>query len=124
MENNGPGRAPADGGKTEKRTPRSIRFHDPEWERIEAFAETRGLAAAEFVRFAALAAIGDGSGEPLPPDPRDRLAPLIERTFRYSYMIATRMRDEMCEAGRDEELTALVEAARALQNDLLADDPE
>ena len=123
MESNAPGRAPADGGKAEKRTPRSIRFHDPEWERIEAFAETRGLAAAEFVRFAALAAIGDDSGELSPPDPRDRLAPLIERTFRFSYMIATRMRDEMCEAGRDEELTALIEAARALQKDLLADDP-
>ena len=50
-------------GKAEKRTPRSIRFYDPEWERIEAFAERRGLAAAEFVRFAALAAIEDGAAD-------------------------------------------------------------
>ena len=35
---------PADGGKAEKCSPRSIRFLDPEWESIEAYAETRGLA--------------------------------------------------------------------------------
>ena len=33
---------PADGGRAEKRSPRSIRFLDPEWESIEAYAETRG----------------------------------------------------------------------------------
>ena len=124
MESNGPDGAPSGGGKPEKRTPRSIRFHDPEWQRIEAFAETRGLAAAEFVRFAALAAVGDESGEPGDSGRFDRLAPLIERTFRYGYMIATKMRDEMLEAGRDEELDALVDAARGLQKDLLAEDPE
>jgi len=124
VASSGPDRVPADAGKAEKRSPRSIRFHDPEWERIEAFAETRGLAAAEFVRFAALAAIGDDSGASEDGDTRDRLAPLIERTFRYSYMIATKMRDDMREAGEDEELKALIDAARALQTDLLADDPE
>ena len=53
MEVKQPEGTSADAGKSEKRTPRSIRFHDPEWERIETFAEERGLAAAEFVRFAA-----------------------------------------------------------------------
>ena len=43
-----------------KRSPHTIRFLDPEWERIEAFAEARGLAPAEFVRFATLNAIADG----------------------------------------------------------------
>ena len=49
----------------------------PEWERIEAFADRRGLTGPEFVRFAALAAMEDG-----PPGAAadDRLAPLIERT--------------------------------------------
>ena len=47
----------SDTGRTEKRTPHSIRFLDPEWERIEAFAEKRGLTGPEFVRFAALAAM-------------------------------------------------------------------
>jgi len=116
MASSGPERAPADGGKAEKRSPRSIRFHDPEWERIEAFAETRGLAAAEFVRFAALAAIGEGA--PGSGAPR-RLNPLMERTFRYAYMMATKMRAEMLAEGRGEELEALIAAARELQDELL-----
>ena len=124
MESTGPDGAPADAGKPEKRSPRSIRFHDPEWERIEAFAETRGLAAAEFVRFATLAAIGDESSGLRDTGGLDRLAPLIERTFRYGYMIATKMRDDMLSAGQDEEVNALIDSARALQTDLLADDPE
>lgn len=100
-------------GKAETRTPHSIRFLDPEWDRIKAFAEDRGLAAPEFVRFAALAAIGDGAG-----DPAARLAPLIERTFRATYMLASRMRDEMLDAGRVEDLDALIRTARELQDEL------
>ena len=111
MESNGSGGAPAGGGRPEKRSPRSIRFHDPEWQRIETFAEERGLAAAEFVRFAALAAIGEG--EP------GRLNALIERTFRYAYIMATKMRAEMLSQGRGEELEALIADARELQDDLL-----
>ena len=124
MESNGPNKTPVEAGKPEKRSPRSIRFHDLEWERIETFAETRGLAAAEFVRFAALAAIGDESGVRSDSRRLDRLAPLVERTFRYCYMVATKMRDDMREAGQDEELEALIHAARALQKDLLDHDPE
>ena len=110
---------PVNGGKVEKRTPRSVRFHDPEWERIEAFAEKRGMAAAEFVRFAALAAIEGGSEASPGSGPRDRLAPLIEMTFRATYIMATRMRDEMLDAGRKEELDVLVAAARGLQDEIL-----
>jgi len=105
--------SPAGPGRAEKRSPHSIRFLDPEWRRIEAFAEARGLAPAEFVRFATLAAMADGA------DPVDRLAPLIERTFRAAYILSTRLRDEMLEAGKDEELKALVDTARALQDELL-----
>ena len=113
--------APAEAGKMEKRSPRSVRFHDPEWERIEAFAEKRGMAAAKFVRFAALDAIGDGVAA---EKHGGRLAPLIERTFRYSYMMATKMRDDMRAAGRGEELEALVRAARGLQDELMSGAPE
>ena len=63
-------------GKAKKRRPHSIRFFDPEWERIAAFAGDRGLTPAEFVRFATLAAIEDGDGRGNP-----RLVPLIETTF-------------------------------------------
>ena len=102
--------------RAEKRSPRSIRFSDPEWGGIEAFAEDRGLAAAEFVRFAALAAAENGA---MAGGPAGRLAPLIERTFRYAWMMATKMRDEMRAAGRDEELETLIGEARALQDELL-----
>ena len=106
---------PAEAGKPDRRTPRTFRFHDSEWARIEAFAESRGLSAAEFVRFAALAAMHDGAPA------RDRLAPLIERTFRYAHVLATALRDEMLDAGRGGELDALVAEARALQDEALKD---
>ena len=47
------------------------------------------------------------------------LSPLIERTFRYSYMMATNMREEMHAAGRGEEMEALIRGARGLQDQLL-----
>ena len=113
MDNHQPGIAPAEAGKAEKRVPHSIRFLDPEWEKIESFAEKRGLTGPEFVRFAALAAMEDGAGT------GERLAPLIEMTFRATYIMATKMRDEMLDAGRREELDELVVAARALQDEML-----
>ena len=51
--------------------------------------------------------------------PRDRLAPLIEMTFRANYIMATKMRDEMLDSGRKEELDELVAAARGLQDEIL-----
>lgn len=63
-------------GVEARRWPRSIRFLEGEWKRIEAFADARGLTGPEFVRFATLAAIEDGG------DPVARLAPLIKMTFR------------------------------------------
>ena len=44
------------------------------------------------------------------------LAPLIERTFRYAYVLATLKRDEMVDEGRGAEVEALVKAARELQD--------
>lgn len=72
-------------------------------------------SAAEFVRIAVRMAAEAG---PEATGAADRLAPLIERTFRYRYMMATRMRDEMHAEGRDDEVEALVRAARALQDEL------
>ena len=116
MDSRKPDTVPSDAGKVEKRTPHSIRFLDPEWESIEAFAEKRGLTGPEFVRFAALAAMGDGLSAGAAAD---RLAPLVEMTFRATYVMATRMRGEMLDAGRGEELDALVTAARKLQEEAL-----
>ena len=96
-----------------RRRPHSVRFLDPEWERIEAFAEARGLSGPEFVRSAALAATED------PGVAMGRLAPLIETTFRATHIMVTKMRDDMVDAGRMAELEELIQAARALQDRLL-----
>ena len=112
--------APAGSARVEKRSPHSIRFLDPEWRRIEAYAETRGLTGPEFVRFAALAAMEAGSSRSAAGD---RLAPLIEMTFRATYIMATKMRGEMLDAGREEELDELIAAARGLQDEVLGGEP-
>ncbi|MDE0698748.1 MAG: hypothetical protein OXH76_23255 [Boseongicola sp.] len=101
-----------------RRRPHSVRFLDPEWERIEAFAEARGFTGPEFVRYAALAAMAD-LGETT-----GRLAPLIETTFRATYILVTKMRDDMVDAGRAEELEELVKGARILQDKLLGGESE
>ena len=108
-------------GRAEKRTPHSIRFHDPEWERIEAFAEERGLTGPEFVRFAALAALADG---PPAGAAADRLAPLIERTFRAAHIMVSKLRCDMLDEGREEELDALIAGAREFQDELIGGDPD
>lgn len=107
--------APDEAGGAEKSVPRTFRFHALEWERIEACSEARGMTAAEFVRFAVRAAMEGGAAA---PGAADRLAPLVERTFRYAYMVATKMRDDMRAEGRDDEMEALVRTARALQDEL------
>ena len=96
-----------------RRRSRSVRFLDSEWDRIEAFAEARGLAGSEFVRYAALAATADRG------EATGRLAPLIKTTFRATHIMATKMHDDMLQAGRRAELDELVRDARALQEELL-----
>ena len=108
---------PVEAGKTERRAPRSIRFRDAEWERIEDCAEKHSMAAAEFVRFAALSAVEDG-GEAC-----KRLAPLIETTFRAAHIMVTKMRTDMLDEDRGDELDELIESARALQDRLLGREP-
>ena len=97
---------------------RGIRFSDPEWEEVKQAAQTSGITPAEFVRDRILALIRnpDASGHDAVPA---HLAPLVERTFRYTYMLATRMRDEMTNAGDGEQLDELINEARELQDSLL-----
>ena len=101
-------------GKAKKRRPRSIRFFDPEWNRIETFAGDRGLTPAEFVRFATLAVIEDGHG-----GGGERLAPLIEATLGASHMLVLKLRDEMLERGEGAALESLIAEARERQDELL-----
>ena len=58
--------------RAEMRMARSIRLGDPEPERIEAFAEKHGVAAAEFVRF--------------PPSRRSRTRTLVHLRRRCGYV--------------------------------------
>ena len=113
MDGKTPETGPAGAAKAEKRSPHSIRFLDAEWERIEAHADARGLTGPEFVRFAALAALADGGAG------SDRLAPLIETTFRAAHIMVTKMRSDMLDEDREDELDELIEGARALQDRLL-----
>ncbi|MYG25504.1 MAG: hypothetical protein F4213_05715 [Boseongicola sp. SB0677_bin_26] len=103
----------AEADASARRRPHSIRFFETEWERIEAFAEERGLTGPEFVRYAVLAAMAD------PGETTGRLRPLIEMTFRATYVLVTKMRDDMLDEGREAEIEQLVEGARALQDKLL-----
>ena len=108
---------PAEAGKVERRSPHSIRFLDAEWDRIETHADQRGLTGPEFVRFAALAAMADGAAE------RDRLAPLIETTFRAAHIMVTKLRSEMLDEDREDELDELIADAREYQDRLLGREP-
>jgi len=117
MDDERPETEPAEAGKTERRAPRSIRFRDAEWERIETCAEKHSMAAAEFVRFAALSAVEGGC------EACRRLAPLIETTFRATHIMVTKMRTDMLDEGRAEELDELVAGARAQQDRLLGREP-
>ena len=111
---------PATGGEAseaadETRKTRSIRFTDSEWREVRGVAERHGVPAAEFVRDTILAAARAPS--------LAALAPLIERTFRYSWMLATHKRNELDEAGRGAEMETLVEEARNFQDRLQTQRP-
>ena len=113
----GPGDSPAQ-SQGDSRKPHGIRFSDSEWEAVKSAAGSHKIPVAEFVRDRTLEiARGHGSADPtaIPAD----LAPLIERTFRYTWMLATHKRDELNQAGRGEEMEKLVKEARALQDSLL-----
>lgn len=102
--------------RSHARTPRTIRFSDPEWELVENTAKRRGIAAAEFARNAALAAAEDKSAA-IPPG----IVALIERIYRSTYIVATLKRNEMLREGRGDELDAMIKAARETQATILED---
>ena len=98
-----------------KRSPRSIRFSDREWDRIETVAAQRGIATGELVRAAAIAATADG---PALTGSSDQLVAQIERSFRYTHILTTEMRGRMLTEGRDAEMEELIRSARDLQGKL------
>ena len=106
---------PDGGTEAEKRLPRSVRFSDREWARLETVAVMRGMTAGELVRAAVLGAVGEPSTA---TDPGRTLAPLIEQTFRYVHILATATRNRMLEEGRAGDLEELIRSARELQREL------
>ena len=79
---------------------------------------SQGAYPAEFVRDRILDLIRNPAGPRSDAVPA-HLAPLIERTFRDTYMLATKMRDEMTATGHGEQLDELINEARELQDSLL-----
>ena len=102
---------------------RGIRFSDAEWEDVREAARTDGVTPAEFIREKVLALVRnreDAASVSLPA----HLVPLIERTFRYTYVMATKMHGDMIDDGERERLEHLVEEARKLQDTLKDNPPE
>ena len=101
------------GKRGDARRTRGIRFSDAEWEEVKTAAELHDVPAAEFVRKKILN-IARGGTDAVPAS----LTPLIERTFRYTWMLATHRRDELTREGRGEEMEKLAQAAQELQRQL------
>ena len=102
---------------------RGIRFSDTEWETVKRAAKAHRLTPGGFVRETILGIASSSEGRD--PDAVLRsLAPLIERTFRYTWMLATRMGEGMIDAGEREALDRLVEEARKLQEEVLEEGSE
>ena len=105
--------------RTDKRTQRSIRFSDPEWEVVEKAAAGRGIAPAEFVRNAALnAALDKSSTDSTAITPE--IIELIKLTHRCAYILSTLKREEMIREGRGREMDDMVDTARKAQAELLS----
>ena len=82
------------------------------------------MQAAEFVRFATPVALTGGSGSASGLESREGLVRLTDAPFRATYMPVTKMRNEIHKAGRNEELTVLITAARGQQEALLNGAPD
>ena len=105
----------------EARRTRGIRFSDSEWEEVKKAAKSHDVPIAEFVREKILDAARGRGGTGVDATLAS-LAPLIERTFRYTWMLATHKRDELIREGRGEELEKMVKAAQELQDSLQANE--
>ena len=98
---------------------RGVRFSDPEWEEVRQAAQALGITPAEFVRERILDLVRSLAAPASAPIPAN-LTPLIERTFRCTYMHSTKMRAEMNDNEQGEQLDHLINEARELRDALLA----
>lgn len=109
--------------RSDARRPRSIRFADSEWNLIEQAALRHGIPAGELVRAGALALAEDRLGESPPATLSPGHLALIEVMYRYVYMMATLNRQSLLDSGRDDEVAALVAAARKTMSQIMEEAP-
>lgn len=116
-------KAQVDGKSADRRTPRTIRFTDSEWESVSQAAAAANISTATFARNAILNAIAEpaaASGSALPPG----ILELVKRTYRSAYILSTLKRDDMIREGRQEQLENTVRAARDAEAQVLGDASE
>ena len=106
--------------QSQARTSRTIRFSDPEWERVEIAARRSGATAAEFIRNAALTLAREETGVDSGPIPSG-IAAQIDRIYRGVYLLSTLKRDELLRDGRKNELDRVMKDARESQVAFLDD---
>ena len=110
------------GQRTIRRSPRSIRFSDSEWARIDKLAIEQEISSSEFVRETVVGMIDgkfpawfDATASALPAG----IQTLIETTYRGVYILATLKRDELYREERHEELDAVLEVAKSTQEAIM-----
>ena len=105
------------------RRPRSIRFADSEWSLIEQAAQRHGIPTSELVRTGTLAFAEDRLGESPPAALTSGHLALIEATYRSVYMISTLKREELLDAGQQDDVDALVDAAGKTMKETMNEGP-
>ena len=108
---------------SDKRSPRSIRFSETEWQLVEQAADDIGILPATFARNAALSVAAERktvASRALPSG----IVELIKRIYLSTYIVSTLKRDEMIHEGRRGELDRTIQAARDTQAFILGDDSD
>ena len=104
-----------------RRHPHSIRFSQDEWESVVQAAAQHKMAPGEYVREATVRTVAEASGfsdTQLPPE----LIELLKRTFRGVHVLAYLKREQLVQAGRQDEFDTAATAARTAQSATLQAD--
>ena len=105
------------------RRSRTIRFSDSEWQLVEDAALRQGLPASQLVRSVTLAAAEERLDRPAGAALTPGHLALIEDIYRLVYVMATLRREEMLDAGRQEDLDGLVAEARKTMAEAMREAP-
>ena len=98
-----------------KRHPHSIRFSQEEWESISRAAAQHEIAPGEFVRKAAVRVATERNGL-TDVQLSAELIELMKRTFRGVHVLAYLKREQLGQAGRQDEFDSATTAARTAQS--------